>query len=238
MRKYTVDESFFEEITKDSAWMYGWVVTDGFVDNKRGQLKIALNTKDKDVLEKFKEMLHFTGNIRDSVLGDGRKSSTLTICRAKICKDIFKLGLAKENKTFNTTFPNVLPDEFYWDFIRGVFEGDGSIRHRTGNTDALDITICGATESFIKELQSTLAEHGVNTRMVKDKPNLWTINTKSNADALRMCFFMYANTPKSRRLDRKFAVYEEYINTYYDHIRRRSKPCIELVELSRQFIAA
>lgn len=236
MRGQTVNENFFKEINRNSAWVYGWLVTDGSVQKKSGQIRLMLKRHDKEVLLKIKNMLSFSGEVRDGEQRDGRLFSYLRICRKAMCEDLFTLGMAQQDKTFNTTFPKDLTENTYWDFIRGVFEGDGSISHRTGNTDALQVSICGATESFIDELQSTLLAHGINTRKSRTNNGVYNIECRSNADSLRMCYFMYANTTDSTRLRRKFNVYQNYVVTYYDKIRRRSMPCIEMVELARQTI--
>lgn len=236
MKTYRVNEDFFKTWSRESTWVYGWLLTDGSVDEKRSQIRLMLKRHDKDVLEKIKNIMRFDGIIRDGEQKDGREFSYLRICRKEMTEDIFNLGMARKDKTFNTVLPNV-PDYAFWDLIRGIFEGDGSIRHRTGNTDALDITICGATEKFIIDLQTVLEKRGIFMRLSKNNTGVYTINTKSNADALRLCYFMYANTTESNRLNRKYAVYENYINTYYDKVKRRSTQCNELVELSRQNIA-
>lgn len=240
--RYTVEVDFFKTWTRDSAWVYGWLLTDGSVQEKTGHIALGLHGKDVDVLRKIKNVMGFNGKVYESVRR-GKRTATLRICRKEMTEDLFALGMAREDKTFNTSMPNI-PDKYYWDFIRGVFEGDGSIRHYTGNTDALDITIAGATKQFMLDLQSSLESRGIFMRMDTRKANsgagniaeMYTLNTRSNADALRMCYFMYANTTKDRRLDRKFNVYQNYVVTYYDKVRRRSVPCIELVELARQTI--
>lgn len=241
VRGLTVNEEFFKGWNRKSAWVYGWLLTDGSVQENTGQIALNLHAKDADVLHKIKDVMEFSGKVYYAKYND-KPSSTLRICRKDMAEDLFRLGMARTDKTFNTTMPDI-PDAYYWDFIRGVFEGDGSIRHRTGNTDAVDITITGATKQFMYDLKETLETRGIFTRINERKPgtsgnvnSVYTLNTRSNADALRMCYFMYANTTQDRRLDRKFEVYRNYVETYYDTVRRRSKPCIQLVELARQNI--
>lgn len=243
-RKYFVDEGFFDEITKESAWVLGWLITDGSVTSENGwQIKWMLKSTDREVLEKLKNTMKYTGKISDYSHKDGRKSSKLCICNRKMVESLYSLGIPKKDKTTTVEMLDI-PDEYFWNFVRGVFEGDGHIRHRRGNTDALDITIAGASEKFILGLKSALEKRGVFMRIKIRKPNsksgnkipLYILNTRSNADALRMCYFMYQNTTDSFRLSRKFDVFSNYVRTYYDNIVRRSKECIELVELCRKQI--
>jgi hypothetical protein len=241
---YTLDESFFKNWTRESAWVYGWLLTDGSVQEKTGQISLHLKQNDKDVLEKIKSILKFTGDIKYGEHIDGRKWAQLRICRKSIVEDIFNLGLARKDKTFNTELPKI-EEYMFWDLIRGIFEGDGGIRHRTGNTDSLDITICGATKQFIIDLQTALEKRGIFMRLnirkagsvSGNKQEMYILNTKSNADALRLCYFMYARTNESIRLNRKYEIYDNYVNNYYDKVKRRSAQCNELIELARQNIA-
>ncbi|WP_427036638.1 LAGLIDADG family homing endonuclease [Cytobacillus pseudoceanisediminis] len=236
MKSYDVNEDFFKLWTRESAWVYRWLLTDGSVDEKRSQIRLMLKSHDKDVLEKIKNLMEFTGSVQHGEQKDGRKYSYLRICRKELSEDLFALGLARVEKTFNTSMPD-LPEEVFWDFIRGVFEGDGSIRHRTGNTDALDMTVCGATKTFIEDLQTAFEKRGIFMRMSRNNSGVYTINTKSNADALRLCYFMYAKTDDGHRLSRKYNIYKNYINTYYDKVKRRSTQCNELVEVGLQNIS-
>jgi hypothetical protein len=245
MRVYTINENFFKVWSRESAWVYGWLLTDGSIQEKTGQVAINLKRDDEDVLHKIKNVLNFTGNISYGEREDGRKSVHLRICRKEMTEDLFNLGMARKDKTFNTVLPNV-PENTFWDLVRGIFEGDGGIRHRTGNTDALDMSVTGATKQFMIDLQTALEKRGIFTRLDTRKANscsgnkqeTYTLNTKSNADALRLCYFMYARTDEGHRLSRKYNVYENYINTYYDKVKRRSTQCNELVEVARQTFVA
>lgn len=235
MRVYKVNEDFFKSWSRDSAWVYGWLLTDGSVQEKSGQIALNLKRHDVDVLEKIKSVMNFQGTVKFGERPDGRQSAHLRICRKQMTEDLFALGMARKDKTFNTVLPKV-PEDVFWDLIRGIFEGDGGVRHRTGNTDALDITICGATKQFIVDLQTAFEQRGIFMRLSKNNSGVHTLNTKSNADALRLCYFMYARTDDCHRLSRKYNIYENYINTYYDKVKRRSMQCNELVEVARQTI--
>lgn len=234
-----VNESFFKEWTRESAWVYGWLLTDGSV-SENGQIKIMLKSTDRDVLEKIKHVLRFDGQIYDGEHRDGRKFSYLRICRKEMAEDLFEIGMARKDKTFNTKLPHV-PDNVFWDLMRGIFEGDGNLKHGERWND-LTITIASATKQFVLDLQKALEERGIYTTIKTREPGksgnireMYTLVTKSNADALRWCFFMYANTDESIRMNRKFETYRKYIHGYYDR-KRRSQECIELVELARQNI--
>lgn len=239
-RVHSVNEDFFKVWTRESAWAFGWLVTDGSVDGKSGHIRLMLKSHDTDVLEKIKNVMRFTGPVIQGMHEDGRQFAYLRVCRKGMTEDLFAHGMARKNKTFNTSVPDV-PDSLFWDFTRGVFEGDGNMKHGKQWND-LQLLICGATKNFFEEMQAELQKRGINTTLKEHpagqsgrKSPLYTLTTKSNADALRWCFFMYADTPRGLRLDRKFTIFTNYVGGYYDR-KRRSRPCIEAIELIRNTI--
>lgn len=233
-RSTTINEDFFKTWTKESAWVYGWLVTDGSVDEKRGQIRLMLKNHDRDVLEKMKNVLRFSGNVYDGKHPDGREYSYLRVCRRGMVSDLADCGMAMVNKTFNTSLPNV-PDNLFCDFLRGITEGDGNLKHGKQWND-LQVSISGATESFQSDIQCELLKRGIRTTLKEHPPgksgrinSLFTLTTKSNADALRWCLFMYSDTLECLRLNRKFNIFTNYVRGYYDR-NRRSRACISLIE--------
>lgn len=237
---HSVNEDFFKTWTRESAWVFGWLLTDGSVNEKSGQIRLMLKSHDIDALEKIKRAMRFTGPVFKGTQDDGRHFAYLRVCRKEMAEDLFACGMARSNKTFNTTVPNI-PESLFWDFTRGVFEGDGNIKHGKQWND-LQLLICGATKSFFEDMQVEFQKRGINTTLKEHragksgrKSPMYTLTTKSNADALRWCFFMYADTPRSLRLDRKFEVFANYVHGYYDR-NRRSHACIDMIERIRRTI--
>ena len=233
-RETTLDEDFFKKWTRNSAWAYGWLLTDGSVDIKSGQIRLMLNSQDRDVLIKLKNGMQYSGKVYDGEQRDGRKYSYLRVCRREMVADLADLGMAMQNKTFNTSVPE-LPETLFRDFLRGITEGDGSIKHGKQWND-LQVSICSATESFLVDVQTELLKRGIHATLKEHLPGtsgrknyLYTLTTKSNADALRWCIIIYGDTSADMRLNRKFDIFTNYVRGYYDR-NRRSRACISLIE--------
>jgi hypothetical protein len=218
------NDNFFKNNSRESAWVLGWLITDGHVN--KDFIKIDLNKKDTDVLQKIKELLKFEGNIYESRLANGIK-----IYNKNLVNDLYEIGIPKIDKTFNCIFPNV-DSNYMWDFIRGAFEGDGSIVIHRGT---LQLNICGASPKFMLAIKKFLSDNGVKLRVEERDNGLVVLHTKDMASAIRWSYFMYSNTTKSIRMDRKFNKYIEFLDTFYNW-NRKSSEAIELVELSRQTI--
>jgi hypothetical protein len=128
-RKYNLNENYFEVIDNEyKAYFLGLIYSDGCVFNT--MLRISLQEEDKSILEKFLENIESEGKLYDVI---GRKKShknqkLLSISSVKLVNDLVKLGVEPKKSLINK-FPSKeqLPENLLNHFIRGVFDGDGSV---------------------------------------------------------------------------------------------------------------
>ena len=116
---YDVNEDFFKECTKESGWVYGWVIGDGSISTGKW-LAFNLSSKDKEVLYKFKNVMESDHPIKDydnyhKKTGKTYKLSSLLIGSVEMIKDLQKMNYED------------VPDEFMRDLIRGFWEAEGSV---------------------------------------------------------------------------------------------------------------
>ena len=129
-KKCVVDESFFVSIdTEEKAYWLGFLYADGCVRDKYFGLKLSI--VDLDHLKLFQKSLKCDYKIIVSVnkngYGKGNKYCAINIYNNKMVQDLIKLGCMK-NKTKLLEFPNeIIPATLMRHFIRGYFDGDGSI---------------------------------------------------------------------------------------------------------------
>lgn len=123
--KYQLNDDMFESInTTEKAWILGWVASDGSL-SKSGSISIAIDKKDLDVLEKIRNIICPTLPIRDK---KNTNLISITVSSTKMVNDMCRhLNINPGKKDEIVDFPNHIDDIFKWHFIRGVFEGDGSI---------------------------------------------------------------------------------------------------------------
>lgn len=222
--KYTVNEQFFNSWSKESAWVYGWLITDGHV-NKR-YIDLTLQKTDSDVLDKIKDITNFSGPKYKR-----ERKETIRIYNRNLVDSLFNIGFPKENKTFTCGMPD-LHDEYMWHFIRGAFEGDGSIS--TSNLE-LHVSFCGASVSLLNGINEFLNKNGIKTSLYVQKENLLVIRASGMESALKWLYFMYADTDAGIRMDRKFNKFVDFTRSFYS-IQRKAKGAAEIVELARQTI--
>ena len=126
--KYDIDYNFFSEWNEKSAYIFGFLAADGYLKYESGSrnetsVQIELAWYDKDILYKIKEALSYEGEIRES----SRGTYKLSFANKKLCKDLIEKGMPPNDKTNKMAWPESLPDELASHFIRGLFDGDGSI---------------------------------------------------------------------------------------------------------------
>lgn len=217
-RKYSLNEDYFNSIdSKDKAYWLGFIYADGFITKRNiGQNVLGITLSEEEPLIKLKKYLN-----TDKPIGYYKKTNSysdksyeykLAIISDKIVEDLEKYGVI-ENKSLILTFP-ILPKELIPHFIRGYFDGDGSVfTHKIQNSDNLylGINICG-TKEFLEGLKEQLSfgnEITIYKELRKDT-NCWNIKLNSNIRSLNLYHYMYKDCG-DLYLSRKRQKFEDYI---------------------------
>lgn len=134
-RKHHFNEKYFSVIdSEEKAYWLGFIMADGCIEvssNSHESVRLAVILKNTDIhrLKKLAHSLEFNGQIFEKEIVDKRGFST-TRCELKInskmlCSDLLKYGIVPK-KTGKELIP-CLNDDLIRHFLRGFFDGDGSI---------------------------------------------------------------------------------------------------------------
>ncbi len=185
-----VNSDFFEEIdNQDKAYWLGIMYADGNVSS--GDNSITLSVTDEGMVKAFKQVLASEHNIytreRSKENPKWKDAYTLTIFNAKLRGDLIKHGCIP-NKTDSVQLPALEP-ELYRHFIRGIFDGDGSV-WTTGNRGYFSIT---GYLPFLDKLQDIIvAEAGVSkTKLAERKPDFGDIRYGGKAPMKQLYDYLY-----------------------------------------------
>lgn len=162
-----VNKDYFKNIdTPNKAYYLGWAITDGNVllRNTTNQYRIRLNSVDLDILNKMKIDMMSTANIYQR-----GNYSELNICDREFVRHLINLGFSN-NKTYTIDVPKI-DDEFMWDFIKGVFDGDGCY---VCTEKTKRIQLVSASEKFIKNISLFLINNNI-INCISQKDNCFTI---------------------------------------------------------------
>ena len=155
-RKYDIVEDYFEEInTPNKAYALGMIFSDGTVSKNGNYIVVALQSRDKSVLDLLNH--EYGGDRKLSFIKYSDKNPNwqdqyvLSVSSNKMKNDLIRHG-AIPNKSLSLEFPKDIPQDLIRHFIRGYFDGDGSL---SKTEDRCSIV---STESFCKELTKVLKD--------------------------------------------------------------------------------
>ena len=165
-RKYALDEKYFDNITsQNQAYILGFLYADGNNSPSKGTVSLSLQEEDVDILERIRNELkssrplEFIDYSNKHTFGYSYKNQyRLCLFSSHMCKTLEMLGMI-QNKSLSLCFPKQLSQNLWRHFIRGYFDGDGSICFRNrGNGASCTITIT-STASFCQEILHIFREN-------------------------------------------------------------------------------
>lgn len=131
-RKYSVDEAYFDQIeTEEQAYFLGLLFADGYNYRSKRTITLDLHEKDKDILIKFNKALknqHPLNRVQSKKYWKNSAGSVnyrLIVTNEHLSSRLQEIG-CKQNKTYMLDFPKI-KTKLYRHFIRGYFDGDGSV---------------------------------------------------------------------------------------------------------------
>lgn len=156
------NENYFEKIdTQDKAYWLGFLYADGSIDKKGYSVTLGLQTRDKYIIEQFVGSLEHKNPKYHERKGN-INSFSICLCSKKLANDLMKLGCVNNKSLILNSLP-ILPDSMDRHFIRGYFDGDGSVSERNG----LPLVNFMGTKKFMLNIMNILENNGVFTRIPK-----------------------------------------------------------------------
>ena len=155
----------FSVLDKNMVYILGLIYADGWIsDVPNKHLGIKLKASDSYILDMIKNYISSGVRLRTE-----KTSKKLVISSKKVFDNLVKLGL-EQNKTSKKMVLPSLPKELLSHFIRGLFDGDGSI-FRDG--ERITFNICSPDREFLEEIKLLFENVGIysniNTEVRKGK---------------------------------------------------------------------
>lgn len=187
--KYTSkDINFFKKENPDMAWILGFLASDGTIRKDSNEIKIGLAIKDKEILERIAKVMNLDEKIKEYTTTNGYDCCTLRWTCEEHKKDLAKYSIVPA-KTFILKPPYKLNKKYWIDYIRGYFDGDGSvnlIKNSNGQGNGnLRWQICSATKEILQWIIDFLYE----------EYNIPKVNIHTRAGGKHeMYYFQYSST--------------------------------------------
>ena len=128
MSRPKANSNFFKNWSNNMAYILGFIVTDGcLVEHENGYNALNITNKNREILKDILTVMDSGHKISIKHRGGVPNLAYFQIqIRDKVIyKDLLRIGITpRKSKTIKV--PNV-PHEFFGSFVRGCFDGDGSI---------------------------------------------------------------------------------------------------------------
>jgi intein-encoded DNA endonuclease-like protein len=160
-----IDESFFRRWTPEMAWVLGLYFTDGYIMERGSGLRVILASIDIELLEKVRFHLKSNRPIVKRVQGYDKTKYLymFEFFREQMRDDLIGHGL-HQKKSLTMQFPEV-PDAFKRHFIRGCWDGDGSVFF---SGSKLRASYVSGSKTFIETLVAELYKAGIHRRILRE----------------------------------------------------------------------
>ncbi|MBX3231512.1 MAG: hypothetical protein KIT84_24215 [Labilithrix sp.] len=158
-RNNPLDDDFFATIDSDAkAYLLGWIASDGSI-HKNGSISIYIHQKDAYVLEQLRDAVCPALPIRPK---KGTLLRGLSFSSKAIVRDVCRwLGITPGKKDAVVRFPALPTDALKWAFVRGFFDGDGSVSSpRAGKKNGTPYprcTIASTSEKLLEAIETFCA---------------------------------------------------------------------------------
>lgn len=206
-KNYTVDEHYFDKInTPNKAYILGLLYADGNNSLKYNRIKLSLWDEDKQILEDIRKEMKIEKPLflykRHHKNPKHHDAYELTIYSKHMCKQLNKKGCVPR-KSLILQWPTWIRKDLYSHFIRGYFDGDGSISKASLGANANFVS----SMDFCIGLSNFLKDKGIENfiREVPTNKKTGRVVISKKEQTRKLCEYMYKDADLF--MQRKYDIY-------------------------------
>ena len=193
------------------AYVLGFWFADGYICENKGSLffSIAQHKKDKFLMKNILKAMRSN----NPLYKHGKNSFSFVINSKDIFNDIVNIG-GKERKSLDVDFPSI-PKRFLPSFVRGYWDGDGSIFRKTQRKCYKSVCVSGSRK-FIYKMRSVLSKNISNfypkiyEQRSKINNNIYYRLTLNHCETKKLGLFMY-NGELNLHMKRKYTLFKKVL---------------------------
>lgn len=203
--KKNIDSYYFSTPTHENMYWIGFILADGSMDKNNG---LEIGIKDKEHIEKFKLCLKSGHKISEKII-KGKSYWRINIRDTQIAKDLNQYGVVNNKSNIDIGMPTI-PDKFFGDFLRGFFDGDGSLAYyyKREYHRKLTFTIGYTNRRLANQLLEKLKQYDIELSLYEAKTSL-SLETTNKATITKLVKLMYKDA--TIYLDRKLERVKEFL---------------------------
>lgn len=211
--KYVYNEKLFENENSKIYYLLGAFITDGNVGKDSS---LSITSIDEEWIINLAKLFSPNKNIKKgNITTAGNQAYVFTSYNRKIT-NWFLSKNCNPRKTFTVELP-VIPDLYFWDFMRGVIDGDGSFSmkiesKKRPNYFSPIVQLVSASKLFTESIYQKLITNNINCKLFishnKVKKNPYYRIVIKGINAVKLCELIYSNNEIC--LQRKYNLYLKY----------------------------
>lgn len=214
-QKADLNENFFSFWSDEMAYVLGMIYTDGSLYKNKMVSRVTITQKEPEILNKILILMKCDAQLffrpeKQYKSGISGSIHYFHIHNKKIFSDLLKIGLTP-NKSLTAKFPTV-PQEYVRHFIRGCWDGDGTVSIYKRDNRISAGFVSGSID-FINGMHGELLKAGFSQRKIYvdrrgKNPSYSFKFSRSQCKELYHC--LYDDVPPEQFLQRKHDVFSNY----------------------------
>lgn len=198
-----VNHTYFDNIdTEYKAYYLGLIYADGCIsypkDNRQPTIKIALVEEDAYILNNIQQIVQPFKPLYPIVFKNinYKKQLVFALRSSHMAKSLHKLG-CPNRKSYDNKEDLIWPDlknEYYRHFIRGFFDGDGSIFQSNLKKNSRTAEFYCVSQSFINTLKDYLNMGSIYIKHYKTNQLLYRYSIFKQNDLINLRNLLYNNS--------------------------------------------
>ena len=164
----TFNEKFFDDWSSKSAYVIGLLAADGCISKrfgKEGQVidtRVTISLTDRQLIDDVEKVLDGNLTIMERQVNK-KKQYVLQMYSAHVVNRLIEVGITPR-KSLDLRWPD-MPIQCVPHFVRGVFDGDGSV-FQESRSGKCRVSFVGGSLTFFEELKSSLLQLSIETTKI------------------------------------------------------------------------
>ena len=211
--KYKYSKRAFSRWTKSSAYWAGFIMADGCLNLKKHSVAIGLKSSDRAHIEKFANFMQCEHPIYDysSYCKSRNKTyygSSINISSIALYQQLQSFEI-EPCKSLTALCPKSIPCKYEIAYLRGLFDGDGTICRYRRDSDYYKFSVIGTWDIInnVRRIVENILGESFGTIYPAGK--VWRYQINSTKQVVRIGNALYKGTSSVVRLDRKYNLYRE-----------------------------
>lgn len=169
------------------AYILGFISADGSINKQRTSLSIELQMRDIEILEFIREKISPNSPIKITKK-KGKEYCRLRINSVNLVKSLEKFNVVP-NKTHIIRLNFEITKEYFGDYLRGLFDGDGWVICRR---NTIEFGICSGSENYLDDIKNKLGCGRTRVKIKNKKLVTYVLDAESKS-AIIIRDIMYAS---------------------------------------------